>query len=48
MSTVDGRINWMYQQIYLISENNHLGSANHVSVFLADSLQLADDNLKII
>ncbi len=33
-------------RVYLISENNHLGSANHVLAFLVGSLPLADDNLK--
>ena len=48
VSTVDGRINLMYQRIYLISENNHLGSVNHVLAFLAGSLQLVDNNLIIL
>jgi len=43
VSTVDGRINSMYQQIYLMSENSRLGFANHVSVFLAGSLQLVGE-----
>ena len=46
VSTVDGRINLMCQRIYLISENNHLGSVNHVLAFLAGSLQLVGSNLK--